>query len=750
MPRTRCFRLLPLPLALLTCLPVTAQEVPDVELAPVEVRANVQIYRNRLNTVPPVLSYDLSYFQRFEPLTVGDMLKRVPGVSFSSDVLEYDAVQFRGVGAEYTQILINGHRVPGGGSDRSVQVDRIPAELVARIEVIRSPNATVSSQGMAGTINIVLKKGAQLRQGTWRLAGQQFDDGEITGLGFASVAGQMDKLSYFLGVNVQQRYNPKRKIEFHSTPDRVLGYNELEQDTRDGVDTGFNGSLIWGLGDGKELSLRAYYLATNRDEDEEVQAIAVNPVAVAELEESEVVAGQLLERGIQHEEISQQTATLGVGYRAYVSEDTEMSWDLGIATFQEDTKVNEDEFAYVDEEVAEDPQDADLDEIEQVVERLDVEDRTIRLAVDFTTLRGSQLWRYGVLASDKQRQFELLVFERDYDAGDMPPAFETSEDQVGDGRFELDQQRLDLYVDDVITLSDRATLELGVRAEYTQHEGAKSGESNSSLQINPSAHFRYVLSQSDQLRISLARTLRRPDFDELIPYRDVNEDFVEIGNPEVEPETAVGVDVGWEHRIAGAAGIFGVNVFYRDIADKIEEVQVGEAIGSDDEEVPLVQVQNLGDARFYGIEFDSSLPLTAFGLPKFGVFGNVTILRSELTDPVTGESRRFNNQPELIYNLGFNHDLSGGWAYGMSYQKRGESLEVLQGERVNLRYEGNLEAFVEKDFDNGLTLRLAGNNLLDAEKREDILNLDDGEIEKREVQLETAGSVVTLTLRGRF
>ena len=44
--------------------------------------------RNRTDDVVPTLSYDLDYFQRFEPLTVGDALKRVPSVTFLSDVLE--------------------------------------------------------------------------------------------------------------------------------------------------------------------------------------------------------------------------------------------------------------------------------------------------------------------------------------------------------------------------------------------------------------------------------------------------------------------------------------------------------------------------------------------------------------------------------------------------------------------------------------------------------------------------------------
>src|SRR3546814_16220278 len=86
----------------------------------------------------------LEYFQRFEPNTVGDMVKRLPGAAFvGSDIMEYDGVQLRGLGGGYTQVLINGKKVPGAGDDRSFWVDRIPAEMVDRIDILRDRTSAV-------------------------------------------------------------------------------------------------------------------------------------------------------------------------------------------------------------------------------------------------------------------------------------------------------------------------------------------------------------------------------------------------------------------------------------------------------------------------------------------------------------------------------------------------------------------------------------------------------------------------------
>ncbi|MBU2168764.1 MAG: TonB-dependent receptor plug domain-containing protein, partial [Alphaproteobacteria bacterium] len=134
--------------------------------------------RNRTDAVVPTLSYDLDYFQRFEPLTVGDALRRVPSVTFLSDVLESDGARLRGLDPGYTKILIDGEEVPGSGVDRSFFVDRIPAELIERVEVVRSSSANRSGDAVAGTINIVLRDALSLDGGYIRLGALMFPDSE--------------------------------------------------------------------------------------------------------------------------------------------------------------------------------------------------------------------------------------------------------------------------------------------------------------------------------------------------------------------------------------------------------------------------------------------------------------------------------------------------------------------------------------------------------------------------------------------
>ena len=108
-------------------------------------------------------------------------------------------MRLRGLDPGYTQILINGERVPGAGVDRSFFVDRIPAELIERIEVVRSSSANRSGDAVAGAINIVLRDAYTLDGGYLRAGALRFDDGEFRGTYGAVYGGQVGPGRLLLG-----------------------------------------------------------------------------------------------------------------------------------------------------------------------------------------------------------------------------------------------------------------------------------------------------------------------------------------------------------------------------------------------------------------------------------------------------------------------------------------------------------------------------------------------------------------------
>jgi outer membrane cobalamin receptor len=237
------------------------------QLDPVVVQGQI-IYRDRTDAIAPTLSYDLEYFQRFEPLTVGDMLKRVPSVAFVSDVLEYDGARLRGLDPCYTQILINGKKVPGAGDDRSFFVDRIPAELVDRIEIIRSASANRSGDAVAGTLNIVLRDAYEFDGAYLRAGAMHFDDGKWKGTYGGVASGDVGGGRLLGGINVQGRHNPKQKrSDRFDGPGGDFTDREDQSDVRDGTDYSGNLSYTQDFGTGR-LSLDGFYVRTERTETE--------------------------------------------------------------------------------------------------------------------------------------------------------------------------------------------------------------------------------------------------------------------------------------------------------------------------------------------------------------------------------------------------------------------------------------------------------------------------------------------------
>ena len=82
------------------------------------------------------------------------MLKRLPGVTIQGRPGRGGAIRLRGLGSGYTQILLDGERVPPGFS-----LDSLTPEQIERIEILRAPTAETGARAIAGTINIVTRGG---------------------------------------------------------------------------------------------------------------------------------------------------------------------------------------------------------------------------------------------------------------------------------------------------------------------------------------------------------------------------------------------------------------------------------------------------------------------------------------------------------------------------------------------------------------------------------------------------------------
>lgn len=767
-------------LALATALlsaPATAQDAPipaeDRGDGPITTSQDIVVlgsvgYRGRSDEAEPVLSYDSEFFQRFEPLTAGDALKRVPSVTFLSDVIESDGARLRGLPPGYTQILINGERVPGNGDDRSFFLDRIPAELIDRVEIVRSSSARRTGDAVAGTINIELRNGYELDGGYLRAGGLYYDDKELEPSLGAVYGGAVGPGRLLVGVNVQGRHNPKKKysLRYDDSPENNSDYavddfnnREDQRDTRDGKDYSANATYEID-GETTDFRISGFYVRTDRTETErsfEYDDATANS--------GPLPTGMLASDNSNINDIDQENYS----FDARLSH----NWSLGKTTvkvgyarFDDKQRESENEIGFNDE--GDDP------EFEQAFTATDLTDKEFTAKLDHEfELGGGMQFVVGAFYQNKKRKHATVAFE----GGDEFSGIEANYDQFTDSpddfavpldELELDsatsirikERRLDGFAL-VQGKSGGLTWEAGVRYETTKLDVADYSDPTDILaqdndyeKFLPSASIKFDLTSRDRITASIARTNRRPEFNYVTPAVLIEEigDNDLLGNPQLRPETAWGADLGYERRI-GRSGVVGINAFYRDVTDLIELSNVG--VGSGGQGTIVYQPLNIGDGKVWGVEFDLSTDLGFLGLPNTGIFGNVSWLDSEITDALG--KRRFNGQSDYVYNVGFIQDLpQWGVAFGATHRKQGAAFDRVIGEEIRTTYGGDLEIFVEKRFGKSFTIRAVGSNLLNGAKREAFNKFDDAadqlvrDFDEYELESEKAGPVFQLMARYAF
>jgi outer membrane receptor protein involved in Fe transport len=735
-------------------------------------------FRNRdTDAAEPVLVYGEEYFQRFEPLTAGDALKRVPSVTFLSDVIESDGARMRGLDSGYTQILINGERVPGPNADRSFFLDRIPAELIEQVEIVRSSSARRTGDAVAGTLNIVLRDALALDGGYVKGGGLLFDDGELKPTAGLYYGGALGPGRVLVGANIQGRYNPKEKVSFRYDNDGennpVFANREDQSDVRDGTDYALNGSYLID-GSTTRFEVSGNYVLTDRTEEERsfeynVETGMPGPVAFDGDDEP-----GLLTDAHQLEDIDQENWAIA----AKISHEWslgETSFKANYARFDDDVDATETE---VDFETGEEGELEDPEwESELTVSRNTDEELSFALDHEVPVTEAINFVA-GAFWQDKDRNTDIAKAEQDgeLDSRDWSQTGNHPADLLGsfgdfevDGLSDVEEDRRDVYA---LFEGDHGALkwEVGLRWENTEVHIVDHTVDPEDVAAEYDYDYDYLLPSASltyntgpgRVTASGARTVRRPQFDFLTPITLEEElgDNDLLGNPLLMPEKAWGADLGYEHHL-GRTGVIGVNLFYRKIDDLIEVVDTGEVRvelddeGEIDETFPILQPRNVGNGEVYGIEFDLSTDLDFIGLPDTGVFGNLSLLDSEIEDGF-GE-RRFNNQSDVVYNFGVIHNLRDfGAAFGATYRKQGEAFSRIVGEEVITTYGADLEVFVEKRFGDSFTIRAVGSNLLNGKKRETFNKFNTieeqmaGEFDEYEVEAEEAGPVFQLVGRYAF
>ncbi|MCK8493114.1 TonB-dependent receptor [Spirosoma sp. RP8] len=199
----------------------------------------------------------------------------------------------------------------------------------------------------------------------------------------------------------------------------------------------------------------------------------------------------------------------------------------------------------------------------------------------------------------------------------------------------------------------------GVRVEHTDQGYAMKfpiGEDNPTgsqiyTDVLPSLHLRYRSNEQTNWRLSYFRSLNRPGFFEIVPYRIVNEEYQERGNPNLKRVIADNVDLRYEF-FPRPLEQFMVGLFYKHVQDPIEYTLQKDAIRGQD---LYYGPGNFGNATNFGLEIDAIKYVRQWGLKA-----NYTYTHSRITTP---KSKRIRNEQGDLQTITVNQTRS---LYGQS------------------------------------------------------------------------------------
>ena len=570
--------------------------------------------------------------------SLADVLKRLPGVTVGGP----GDLRMRGLGAGYTQVLVNGETVAPGFA-----VDSIPPELIERIEIMRSASAEFSTQAIAGTINIILRKSArqadrQIKLGMGRNQERWSPSGTLQwsdrdGALSYSVAGSVSRLGNHTEPVVEEVTRNEagepvsvRRFE-DETSGRLLLFNVVPR-------------LNWTFESGDTLTLQSF--------------LEYGRVPNAATERETTLLGSSTDYPI-NSWTSQGTAPSIRGTLTW--EHRLREHDKLIVNVGEEYLKRETDYSFYGYDAGNDPR---LDR--NVVSN--ARDLSYKASGKYLTRVGESGnlalgWDGAYTERSEQR---IQTDTRPFDP-------QTS---VLNESYDANVKRLALFAQSERELTPRLQLYTGVRWEGLDTVvGGRTLDSvrNRSKVWSPILQGVWKLpnSERDQLRLGVSRTYKPPRTRDLVPrrYTTNNNNSPTTpdtqGNPRLRPELAWGLDLAYESYF-GANGILSISVFAR----QIDDVTVVQLFEQDD--IWVSAPSNGGKADVRGIEAEAKFPLRSLleSMPNVDIRANFARNWSTL-DSVPGPYNRLSEQKPISANFGFDYAASDAVTFGLNYNLQG-------------------------------------------------------------------------------
>ena len=683
------------------------------------------------------VTYPASFFAQYEVVTVNDMLNRIPGIALalnangSGNNRGPNNNANRGLGGD-AQILIDGKRMAGKENEAASQLNRIAANQVEYIEIIRGSSGNLDVTNTGQIINIVLIEQSSRSTISADVNMTNYRDGSLKSGGSFSYSAQAGMLSYLFSFEATPGYE-----FFESTENSING------------DISLNDRIVID----REKDLTTYTLNSNFNFDlSDADRLTINALY------SEADPPSKLTRNITD-------FNTGTPVDRFESEDipaTEDNWEIGLD--YEHRFANSGRFKLLSI-----VNDVNRDSTRERFFSASAQDQQLKnLFLDSNArtreriVRSSYTWPVAesqtlevgieraqtILDSSLKIGLNIPGISDLAFGGLVPVALPIADSTVEEIRYES-------FIVHNWQINSRNTLESSFLFEASEIEQTGDAKNKRDFTFpKPKFSYRFDINQSTQFRATVEKFISQlsfADFTANTENRDDDQDTLG-GNPSLVQEEWWRYTLNLEYRLPQDGGVLNSRLFFFDVENAIGRIDV-----SPSEDNLQAVNGNVGDGTILGLDLDASIRFGFIGLPKAVLTAGVLVQESKINDPLIGLERKVVPFDRGNYRLGFRHDVtSQNFSYGFNYR------DGINGNRPfwdidKVQFLGSssdLTLFFETQGFGGLTYRFESINSLDHERcnvrRRFVGRLSAGILQEIEENCATTGRLFAFKIRGTF
>ncbi len=544
-------------------------------LGEVSVQGEKKVFQNTLDKKIINVDKDITS----EGASVSEVLQNVPSVDIDVD----GNISLRG--SQNVKVLIDGKPSAILGSDLATVLDQIPASSIESIEVITNPSAKYNPEGMAGIINIKLKKN--------NLKGT---NGNVK-----LTAGTGNKYNASIGINHRQgkinlfanysyRYHERTFSRVSNMTnfigDSLFYIDNLKSGSRLSQSHMVNAGFDYNLNQKNTISFIGMFNKSDRDKNFN----SWNNT----LDSDRILSS--IEKNISKSPTNSYDMDYTLSYKKeFEKPGTELTADIMYSTDNDNNEANYSTQNYnLDGTLADNtPYLQDATTLFDI-KILDVKTDYVNKLSEDSKIEAGYESRFRNFNNDYKSQYF------DYSLNNY------IDDTLLNNHFNYFEQVHSVY-GIYSNKYKKLKYQAGIRLEQviTNFDLLTTSETydNSYFSYYPSVHLGYEINKKNILQLSYSRRVNRPSIRSLNPFKDVSDPYnIHQGNPYLKPEYINSLELGYEYKIKRNSLL--ANVYYKQINNTIHRYKTVDSTG-----VSTITSQNLNSGENYGLELTSVLNL---------------------------------------------------------------------------------------------------------------------------------------------